>query len=110
MNTATTPDYGTGKKTLKVYIVGIVLCVILTLIPFGAVMYPGISDAGTLAIVFVSAFLQFLVQVLCFLRLNYTTEQAKMNTMSFIFAIVILFVVIAGSLWIMWSLGYRMMH
>ena len=105
-----TPDYGTGQKTLKIYSVGIILCVILTLIPFGAVMYPDLSDAKTMAVIFASAALQFLTQVICFLRLNYTTEQARMNVMSFLFAILILFVVIVGSLWIMWNLNYRMMH
>tara|TARA_B100000989_G_scaffold290850_1_gene264507 strand:+ start:9378 stop:9698 length:321 start_codon:yes stop_codon:yes gene_type:complete len=104
------PDYGTGEKKLSVYIFGLFLCVVLTLIPFGAVMYPDLSDAKTFIVIMVSATLQFLVQVVCFLRLNYSTEQAKMNVMSFILSIFILFVVVAGSLWIMYTLNYRMMH
>ena len=107
---AVEPDFGTGKKKLSTYSIGFVLCVILTLIPFGAVMHQEISNKLTFAIVYISAILQFFVQVNCFLRLNTQTEQGKMNVMSFIFAIIILLVVVFGSLWIMWNLNYNMMH
>ena len=102
--------YGTGKKKLSIYIVGIILCVILTLVSFMTVMYSIFSATTLVAIIFVSALIQFIVQVVCFLRLNAKNEQSRMNLMSFIFTIVILFVLIGGSLWIMWSLHYRMMH
>jgi len=107
---ATGPDYGTGEKTLGIYVLGFALCIILTLIPFGAVMHPELTAIPTLTIIYVSAILQFLVQVICFLRLNYSSKQARMNTLSFILSIFILFVIVAGSLWIMWNLNYRMMH
>ena len=102
--------YGTGKKKLGIYIVGVILCVILTLVSFLTIMYSVLSTTTMLAIIFVSALVQFIVQVVCFLRLNAKNEQNRMNLMSFIFTIVILFVLISGSLWIMWSLHYRMMH
>ncbi len=105
-----TPDYGTGQKKFSIYLTGFVLCIILTLIPFAAVIYGHFSHPARLWIVFGSAFIQFFVQVLCFLRLNTSTPQARMNVLSFILSIVILTVIIGGSLWIMWSLNYRMMH
>ena len=107
---ASEPDYGMHDKKLSVYIVGILLCVILTLLPFGVVMNGHLPYGEILGVILVSALLQFFVQVFCFLRLNYSTEQAKMNTMSFLFSLVILGVVVGGSLWIMWTLNYRMMH
>lgn len=102
--------YGTGKKKLSVYITGMILCIILTLIPFISLMYDVFSDEIKFTIIFASAILQFIVQVVCFLRLNAKTEQSRMNLMSFIFTLVILVVLIAGSVWIMWSLHYNMMH
>lgn len=105
----TAPDYGTGAKKLSVYLFGTALCVILTVLPFFFVMKPFFSRTSTLALIYVFAIAQFLTQILCFLRLNTQTPQAKMNTMSFLFTMVILFVVIGGSLWIMWNLHYRMM-
>jgi len=104
-----TPDYGTGEKKLSVYLFGTVLCILLTLIPFYLVMKPVLTRSSTLILLYGFAIAQFFTQVLCFLRLNTKTPQAKMNSMSFLFTLVILFVVIGGSLWIMWNLNYRMM-
>jgi cytochrome o ubiquinol oxidase operon protein cyoD len=104
------PDFGTKQKKLGIYTVGTVLCVILTVIPFSAVKYALGTNMEQLMIIFTAAVLQLLVQVICFLRLNYSTEQAKMNTMSFVFTIVMLAVIVGGSLWIMWTLNYRMVH
>ena len=107
----TAPDYGTGQKNLQVYVVGIVLCIILTLIPFYVIMHDtGMAHQSKFAIIMVSALLQFLVQVFCFLRLSGKTSQGRMNIMAFIFTIIVLIVVIGGSMWIMYHLNYNMMH
>lgn len=102
------PDYGTGQKKLSVYLTGFIICSILTLIAFWAVMSHQVSKDQAIAIIFVAAFIQFLVQVIFFLRLNTQTEQGQMNVMVFVFTVVILLVVILGTLWIMWNLGYNM--
>ena len=104
------PDYGTGKKTLAIYSLGVVLCIILTLIPFSVVMYHIGTHNERVIVLIVSAILQFLVQVVCFLRLNVKTLQGKTNVYAFIFSIIVLAVIIGGSLWIMWHLNYNMMH
>lgn len=106
----TEPDYGTGKKTLGVYLFGVVLCIILTLIPFGVVMYSVGSTEFKYWVLGISAFAQFMVQVICFLRLNGSTPQSKVNVAAFVFTIIVAVVVIAGSLWIMVNLNYNMMH
>ncbi len=103
-------DLGLGDKTLGIYLFGVVLCIILTLIPFSAVMYHYASRGTTIAILLVSALLQFFVQVTCFLRLNMKSLQAKYNVYAFVFAVVVLVVLIGGSMWIMWHLNYNMMH
>lgn len=108
------PDYGTGKKKFNVYIIGVILCVVLTLIAFWAVMPAEMplkfSEGKTFAIIFGAAILQFLVQVICFLRLNTETDHGRTNVLSFICAIIILIAIIGGSLWIMWNLSYNMMN
>lgn len=103
-------DYGTGQKSLDVYILGTIICVFLTLVPFGVVMKPVFSPATTAGLVVVCAFAQFIVQLICFLRLNYTTEQSRLNVQSFSFILLMVFILIAGSLWVMASLNYNMMH
>lgn len=104
------PDFGTGKKTLLIYVTGLLLCILLTLIPFGAVLWNKIPKGATFVIIYTAAIVQFLVQVVCFLRLNTRTEQGMINVMSFIFSIIVLLVVVGGSVWIMWNLNYHMMH
>ena len=104
------PDYGTGQKKLGIYIIGLISCSILTLLSFWIVMAGHFSKWEMFTIIYSSACIQFLVQLVCFLRLNTQTEQGQTNVMSFIFTGVILISIIIGSLWIMWNLNYNMMH
>mgnify|MGYP001239504528 FL=1 len=103
-------NYGMAKKTFKTYIIGFMLCIVLTLIPFYSIILK-LGDKKTLLwVIVLSAIAQFFVQVICFLRMNYQNEEAKTNVLSFIFSGVVLLVIIGGSLWIMTSLNYFMMH
>jgi cytochrome o ubiquinol oxidase subunit IV len=104
------PDFGTGKKKIGIYIFGLISCVILTLIAFGAVMANILPKWEAFIIIYSAACIQFVVQLLCFLRLNVQTEQGMMNVMSIIFTGVILTSIIIGSLWIMWNVNYNMMY
>ncbi|QTS83961.1 cytochrome o ubiquinol oxidase subunit IV [Coxiella endosymbiont of Amblyomma nuttalli] len=97
-----------GKKKLSVYLFGVILCVILTLISFFTTLYSKFSVSVVLAIVFISAVLQFIVQLICFLQLNGKSERNLMYLMSLVFTLVLLFVLVGGSLWIIWSLRYYM--
>lgn len=104
------PDFGTGQKKLGIYIAGFISCIILTLISFWVVMVDKFPRSETFTILYAAAFIQFFIQLLCFLRLNTKTEQGKMNVMSFLFTGVIMISIIAGSLWIMWNCNYFMSH
>lgn len=104
------PDYGTGQKKLGMYLGGVIACIILTIVAFGAVMLGTFSKLAVIAIIFSAACIQFFVQVICFLRLTTQTEQGKTNVMSFLFTGVILLSIVIGSLWIMWSLNYYTTH
>lgn len=103
-------DFGTGEKKLGIYVLGFTLCSILTLIAFFTVMANTLPKWAAYSIIYPAALIQFLVQVICFLRLNTQTEQGRINVMSIIFTIIILGTIVVGSLWIMWSLQYNMMH
>jgi cytochrome o ubiquinol oxidase subunit IV len=101
--------YGMGEKTTSHYIIGFVLCIILTLIPFFSVIHHWYTTKTLLGILLISAVLQFFVQVKFFLSMNLRNKQGKMNVMCFVFSGVVLLVVIGGSLWIITSLNYFMM-
>lgn len=103
------PDYGTGQKKLGIYVIGFIACTVLTLLSFWIVMSGQFTKWVMFGVIYVSACVQFVVQLICFLRLNTETEQGRSNVMSFIFTIVVLVTIILGSLWIMWNIGYYMM-
>ncbi|TAK75387.1 MAG: cytochrome o ubiquinol oxidase subunit IV [Gammaproteobacteria bacterium] len=103
-------DYGTGQKTLGIYIVGLIICVILTLVAFWTVMSGRFAKWEMFTIIYLAAIIQFITQLICFLRLNTQTEQGRHNVMSLIFTGVILISIVAGSLWIMWNLDYNMQN
>ena len=103
-------DYGTGQKNLGSYIIGIILCSVLTLIAFGAVMSNRFPRWEVFSIIYTAAVIQFFVQLVCFLRLNTQTEQGVNNVLSFVFTAVILIAIVLGSLWIIWSVNYNLMY
>jgi cytochrome o ubiquinol oxidase operon protein cyoD len=104
------PDYGTGQKKPGMYLVGFISCAILTLLSFWVVMSQSFSKLEVLTLIFSSACIQFLVQVIFFLQMTSKTEQGRTNIMTFLFTGVVLTSIIVGSLWIMWNLNYYMMH
>ncbi len=106
-NTAAHPK--PGQKTLKSYLVGFVLCTVLTLLAFACVQYHFFTTSQTYIALAVLAVTQLLVQVLCFLRLN-TSEEGRWNSISFVFTLLIILALVAGSLWIMYNLNFYMMN
>lgn len=102
-------EFGTGQKTLGLYLTGFLLCLVLTIIPFLLVAHETLSKTCLYITVTAFALVQLYVQVVCFLRLN-ASPKGRWNLMSFFFTIVIVLVLVAGSLWIMYNLNYNMMH
>ncbi len=101
--------YGTGAKTLKSYLIGLFLCLVLTSISFGLVIQNNLPQSDLYIALASLAVLQLFVQIICFLRLN-TTKEGLWNSMSFFFAIVIVVILVSGTLWIMYNLNYFMTH
>ena len=92
---------GAAHGRVKSYMTGFLLSVMLTAIPFWLVMGRGTTEGSILGGVLVCA----VVQVL--LHLN-TASETRWNLVVIVFTAVIIFIVITGSLWIMWNLNHRM--
>ena len=96
-------------STLSGYMVGFVLSVILTAIPFWLVMGKVIADKGTMALVLgVFAVAQILVHMVCFLHMNGKIE-GGWTLLSTLFTVVFVAVGIAGTLWVMFHMNANMM-
>jgi cytochrome o ubiquinol oxidase operon protein cyoD len=97
---------GAHAPTYKQYITGFVLAIVLTIIPFALVIDHVMTDV--LVVIAVCAAIQMVVHVVYFLHLNRSQEQ-QWNRMALIYVLIMIFIVIGGSLWIMYSLDSRMM-
>mgnify|MGYP002147565466 FL=1 len=99
---------GAGHATIKGYLIGFVLAVILTVIPFKMVMDGGYSHQTLLVTVMALAVVQIVVHLIYFLHLDGSSAQ-RWNVMAFLFTLLILAIVIVGSLWVMHNMNANMM-
>jgi cytochrome o ubiquinol oxidase subunit IV len=97
-------DHGSFKS----YMIGFVLSVILTAIPFALVMTGALPAQATALIVMAFAVVQIVVHMIYFLHMN-TKSEGGWNMLALIFTIVIVFICLAGSLWVMHHLNTNMM-
>ncbi len=99
------PAHGSRRE----YIIGFLLSVVLTAIPFGLVMTGVIADPRlTAGIVMVSAVVQIVVHMIYFLHMN-TKSENGWTLMALIFTVVLVGITIAGSLWVMYHMNLNMM-
>ena len=98
-----------GHGTRRGYLIGFLLSVVLTAIPFWLVMTGVLQDAQLTAILIIGfAVVQILVHTVAFLHVN-TRAEGGWTLMAYAFTAVIVLIVIAGSLWIMYHLNTNMM-
>ena len=98
-----------GHGTLKGYVTGFVLAVILTVIPFWLVMGDVFADAQTTALVIMAlAVVQIVVHMVYFLHMN-TKSEGGWTMLALIFTVVLVVITLSGSLWVMYHLNHNMM-
>lgn len=86
--------------SIKSYVIGFVLSIILTILPLVVVMNDLMGKTATVVFILVMAVLQFIVQLFFFMHIR---DDAKphYNVMALVFGLVILLTIVAGSIWIM---------
>lgn len=94
--------------TQKGYMIGLVLSIILTVIPFILVMTEMLSPRGLIISVVLFALVQLVVHFIYFLHMDKHAEEVW-NLIALAFALLIIFIVVGGSLWIMYNLNINMM-
>ncbi len=92
---------------LRAYLIGFVLAVVLTAVPFYLVINPVLPPQRTLMVIAAAAILQVLVHLKFFLHINFTTTP-KENLLAIVFTVVLIFIMTGGSFWIMFDLHARM--
>ena len=92
----------------KSYVVGYVLAIVLTAIPFGIVAFGLLSYQATFVVIAVLAVIQVVVHLGFFLHIS-LSRTPRENVLVLGFAAVLIFIMIGGTLWIMFDLYHRMM-
>lgn len=95
---------------IKSYLIGFVLSVLLTVVPFAMVMQGGYSHAVVLWSVVTMAVVQIWVHLKYFLHLNFVTEEGKASSIAFIFSASIIVMVVGLSVWIIYESNAMMMY
>jgi cytochrome o ubiquinol oxidase operon protein cyoD len=102
-------DDGAAHSTLKGYLTGFVLAVILTAIPFWLVMGKVFDKSSVTAIVILGiAAVQIVVHMVYFLHMNAKSE-GGWTMLALIFTLVLVVITLSGSLWVMYHLNNNMM-
>lgn len=97
-----------NSASYRKYILGFILSLILTLVPYYAVTH-GVSSKLLLgAILAIAAISQVYVQLYYFLHLGQEAKP-RWKAYSLYFAVMILVILVFGSLWVMNNLNYNMM-
>ncbi|PYB93002.1 cytochrome o ubiquinol oxidase subunit IV [Pseudomonas fulva] len=94
--------------SVKSYMIGFVLSIILTAIPFGLVMYPSLPKNLTVLIVVAMAVIQVVVHLVYFLHMDRSKEQRN-NVSTFMFTAMVIALLVGLSLWIMFSIHVEML-
>ena len=90
------------------YVIGFILSVILTAIPFWLVMTRPLDAGVTAAIIMGFAAVQIVVHMIYFLHMSPKAEGGWSIT-SLTFTVIVVVIMLAGSLWVMHHLNTNMM-
>ena len=101
--------YGESHGTVRYYIIGFILSIVLTIIAYVLVTKHILDFNLTIFSVVIAGILQLAVQLVFFLHLG-SESKPRWNLMAFIFTIIIVGILVIGSLWIMHNLDYNMME
>ncbi|MFT4121902.1 cytochrome o ubiquinol oxidase subunit IV [Bradyrhizobium sp.] len=102
-------DDGHAHGTFSTYMLGFVLSVVLTAIPFWLVMSGTLPSKQITALVIMAfAVVQIVVHMIYFLHMN-TKSENGWSMMALIFTIVMVVIALSGSLWVMHHLNTNMM-
>ena len=100
---------GAAHGSLKGYLTGFVLSVILTAIPFWMVMTGAMDNKQATAIIIMAfAVVQIVVHMVFFLHMNPASE-GGWSMLALIFTVILVVIVLSGSLWVMYHLNANMM-
>ena len=108
MASASMESSGASRGSLKTYIAGFVLSVVLTVIPFALVMGGGVPRSVMVWGICSAGIVQIFIHLHYFLHLD-SSSKARWNVMALLFTLLIMGFFVGGTVWVMVTLNSRMM-
>ncbi|MDE1938634.1 MAG: cytochrome o ubiquinol oxidase subunit IV [Alphaproteobacteria bacterium] len=94
--------------SVRSYLTGFALSVVLTAIPFVLVMTHALPAQSVVPTIIGLGLVQIIVHLIYFLHMNGSSSQVW-NNAAFVFTLVVVGILVCGSLWIMYHLNVNMM-
>lgn len=94
--------------SIKEYVLGLILSIVLTAIPFYLAITKVLDVKITMFIIVICAVAQLLVQMILFLHIK-ADEKNTWNIATALYSLMIVFFVVGGSLWIFMHLNHNML-
>lgn len=96
------------RGELRQYLIGFVLALALTVVPFALVAWGGLSFGMALSVIGALAVIQVIVQFRYFLHIDLSAQKRE-DLHLILFTVLLLTIMAAGTIWIMANLAVRMM-
>lgn len=108
-HSSTSDDHSGYHASVKGYLTGFFLSVVLTAIPFWLVMSKVLPTSGVTALVILGfATVQIVVHMFYFLHMN-TRVEGGWSMLALLFTAVLVLIMLSGSIWVMYHLNTNMM-
>jgi cytochrome o ubiquinol oxidase subunit IV len=101
-------DTGAGHGSVRSYVIGFVLSVVLTAAAFGLITQKLMGPTESIIAIAVLAFIQILVHLVFFLHMN-TSSSQRWNIAALASTVLVAVIVIGGTLWVLNNVGHHMM-
>jgi cytochrome o ubiquinol oxidase operon protein cyoD len=101
-------DTGAGHGSVRSYVIGFLLSVVLTVAAFGLVTQHWLAPTESIIAISVLAFIQIVVHVVFFLHMN-TSSKQHWNLAAFGFTVMTAVIVIGGTVWVLHNVSMNMM-
>ncbi|MDQ0200081.1 cytochrome o ubiquinol oxidase subunit IV [Neobacillus ginsengisoli] len=86
--------------SIKAYIIGFILSIVLTIIPLVLVLEHLLAKSALVVSILLAAVLQFVIQLFFFMHIR-DGEGPRYNVMALILGLVFVVTIVAGAMWIM---------
>lgn len=94
------------NKEVKSYIIGFFISIFLTIIPFLFSLNNFFSSRFNFFIITLCAIIQIVVHFVYFLHLTFSKKNLW-NTISLLFVLIVILIIVFGSIWIMYNLNHH---